>query len=382
MKLPDLRSADLAGKKVLLRLDLDVPFVRGVHDNPKFNVSILADPSRLEAALPTIKYLLDKKCKIVACGHLGRPRKQFSISPASPRLHGTSNFPRFAQASRDEPFPKENEEFSLQLIAKWFAYKLNSQEEETNIGEFMGWKIKEDFCLLENLRFHKGEEENSEEFAKKLAGLADVYVNDAFASSHRSHASIVGVCRLLPHLAGLHLQDEIKVLSEILSNPRRPMTVVIGGEKIETKLPLVEKMFGFADFLLVGGEIAGQKEALGLTGEKTELLVADLTQNGEDITDDSLNKFIEIINKSATVVWNGPLGVVRTGFSKTPTIKFARALSENPNVYSVVGGGDTVEVIVRFKLKDKFSFVSTGGGSMLEFLAGEKLPGLEALISR
>ena len=246
----------------------------------------------------------------------------------------------------------------------------------------MGWKIKEDFCLLENLRFHKGEEENSEEFAKKLAGLADVYVNDAFASSHRSHASIVGVCRLLPHLAGLHLQDEIKVLSEILSNPRRPMTVVIGGEKIETKLPLVEKMFGFADFLLVGGEIAGQKEALGLTGEKTELLVADLTQNGEDITDDSLNKFIEIINKSATVVWNGPLGVVRTGFSKTPTIKFARALSENPNVYSVVGGGDTVEVIVRFKLKDKFSFVSTGGGSMLEFLAGEKLPGLEALISR
>jgi len=138
-------------------------------------------------------------------------------------------------------------------------------------------------------------------------------------------------------------------------------------------------MFGFADSLLVGGEIAGQKEALSLTGGKTDLFVADLTDNGEDITDDSLNKFVEIINKSATVVWNGPLGVVRTGFLETPTIKFARTLSENPNVYSVVGGGDTVEVIVRLKLKDKFSFVSTGGGSMLEFLAGQSLPGLQAL---
>ena len=347
-ELRKIQDAEIRGKTVLLRADLDVPFANG----------IIADDSRLKASISTVEYLTNQNCKIITCGHLGRPSS----------ANG-----------------KQTTDYSLEPVAKWFLEKFGKESlEETKIDGFSGWQIKENLFLLENLRFFEGEEKNDEEFAEKLAALSEIYVNDAFASSHRAHASTSGVPKILPHFAGFHLQKEVETLSKVLENPKRPLTVVIGGAKIETKLPVVEKMHGFSDFVLVGGEIAEHtRELLKVAHEKTkrrsELLVADLTSDQKDITDESLNKFIEIIKKSETVIWNGPLGLILPGIYESPTTKFAKALSENSNIYSIVGGGDTVELITRVGLKDKFSFVSTGGGAMLEFLSGEALPGLSAL---
>ena len=343
INLPSLKEANIEGKTVLLRADLDVPI-----DNSK-----ISDSSRLEASIPTIEFLLNKKCKVLICGHLGRPT-----------------------GKDDKP--------SLLTVSEWFAEKFNSQAKQISVGGFDAWEISSNLTLLENLRFYPEEENNDPEFAKKLASLSEIYVNDAFASSHRDHASIVGIPKFLPHFAGLHLQKEVETLSKAMENPRRPLAAVIGGAKIETKLPLVSKMHEFADSVLVGGEIAEYiRELIKVdhekTGRKSHLSVAHLTPDQKDITEESLKRFIETINKSATVVWNGPLGVILPGNYENSSTKFARSLAENPNIYSIVGGGDTVELINRIGLKDKFSFVSTGGGAMLEFLSGQILPGLSAL---
>ncbi|KKR76826.1 MAG: Phosphoglycerate kinase [Candidatus Levybacteria bacterium GW2011_GWA2_40_8] len=349
IKFKGLEEANIGGKTVLLRADLDVP----IQD------SKISDHSRLEACVSTLEYLLNQNCKIIICGHLGRPDPELRI---------------------------KNNELSLEPIANWFAERFPGESlQETKLSGFPGWQIKENFFLLENLRFFEGEEKNDEEFAEKLAALSEVYVNDAFASSHRDHASIVGIPKFLPHFAGLHLQKEVETLSKAMENPRRPLTVVIGGAKIETKLPLVEKMHGFADYVLVGGEIAEHtrellKVAHEKTGRKSDLFIADLTPDQKDITEESLDKFVQTANKSSTVVWNGPLGEIVPGVFENSTSKFAKSLSDNTNnIYSIVGGGDTVEFITRVGLKDKFSFVSVGGGAMLEFLSGEVLPGLLAL---
>ncbi|MEK9178791.1 MAG: phosphoglycerate kinase, partial [Patescibacteria group bacterium] len=315
MILPCLENAKIEGKTVLLRVDLDVPIEK----------SKILDDSRLEASVPTIEYLLKQNCKVIVCGHLGRP---------------------------DSVFSNQDSAFSLKPVAKWFARKFDSQIKETALGGFDGWEISENLFLLENLRFFKEEEDPStssgQEFARKLADLAQIYVNDAFASSHRAHASIVGVSKLLPHFAGLHLQKEVETLSRVLENPRRPLTVVIGGAKIETKLPMVSKMHGFADYVLVGGEIAEHtRELLKVEHEKTErkseLLIADLTPDQKDINEESIQKFIDVINKSSTILWNGPLGLVEDCFD-LGTREVAQAIAKSSG-NTIVGGGDTVSFL-------------------------------------
>lgn len=341
-KLPDIKNVNLKGKRVFVRADLDVPL-------SEFRV--IEDETRLVAGMPTIQYLLEKGARVIVGGHLGRPRG----------------------------FDKN---LSLEPVAKWFSikYKVLSIKYK-KLEDFDGWEIGENLFLLENLRFYEGEEKNDPEFAQKLAKLADIYVNDAFAMCHRNHASIVGVPSLLSHYAGLRLQKEVEELSNILEKPKRPLVVIIGGQKIETKLPLIEKMEKFADFVLVGGKIAQEAKKVKANLNK-KVIVADSNQEGTDITEESLNQFLSVIKNAKTIVWNGPLG--RIGAQKVDsergTKELAKAIAQS-SAYKVIGGGDTTEFVKRIGLFDKFDFVSTGGGAMLTFLSGEKLPGLEALIN-
>lgn len=338
-----IQDAKVRGIRVLVRCDFDVPIANGR----------IEDDSRLASGLETIKFLIEEGATVIACGHIGRP-------------------------------VKEDSKLTTEPIAKWFTHKfLDTELESVKIDEFKGFKLNDNFYVLENLRFNKGEEENDEDFAKSLGALADIYVNEAFGVSHRSHASITGVAKLLPHFGGFHLRREIKVLSQILENPKRPLTFIIGGAKIETKLPLISKMHRLADFVLVGGELAEQTKILAqeqhkkITGQKAMLLVADLTSDKYDITLNSVENFREVIERSETIVWNGPMGFIEEGYTEA-TIELAKIIN-NSSAYRVIGGGDTIGFLNNKKLLDNFDFVSMGGGAMLEFLSGEKLPGLKVL---
>ena len=305
INLKKIQVADLEGKKILLRLDLDVPV-----ENGEIN-----DDSRLESSLETIDYLLQKAQEIIILGHLGRP------------------------AGKDE-------KYSLKIVADWFSKNFEWETKEIKIEDFDGFQVAEKIVLLENLRFFKEEEENNEDFAKKLASCADLYVNDAFAVSHRAHASVSSITQFLPSYAGLRLQKEVEELSKILNDPVRPLTIIIGGAKIETKLLLVEKMHHLADYVLVGGEIAEHTRELAkvahekLAGKKSILFVADLTSDKEDISEVSIQNFIQVINSSKTIVWNGPMGEFEKCFD-LGTREIAKAVA-NANVYTIVGGGETI----------------------------------------
>lgn len=287
MSLPLLDQADLKNKKIFVRGDIDVPL------DP-------FDDTRLKNIQPTIDYLLKQNCQIILCGHLGRPDGK--IVP----------------------------ELSTKIIADYFENK---------------------FRVLENLRFDPREETNDSEFARELADLADVYVNEAFAASEREHASIVGVPKFLPHYAGFRLAKEIEILSGVLENPKRPLLVIIGGAKLETKQPLINKMKNFADSVVIGGMLATQEKDF----------------------------IINSLPEAKTIVWNGVFGEVETG-NVEGTKKLIDLILAQTSAYKVVGGGDTVGFLGKLGLADKFDWVSTGGGSMLKFLSGEKLPGIEALL--
>lgn len=355
-----LSEEDIKNKKVFLRADLDVPLKK---ENGEIKI---ADSTRLKAWMPTLEFILKNQGNLTIGGHLGRPKKQFSLLDSKPSI---SNIEK---------------EFSLEPVAQWLKRKLELQNKLvlSQKNGFYGWELTGNIFFLENLRFYKEEEENNLEFAKKLAKGIDVYINDAFASCHRANASIAAMPTFLPHFAGLRLREEVKVLSSVLENPKRPLTVVIGGAKVETKLPLVSKMVDIADCILVGGEIASHATSILDTykeykGGKTSLLIADLVPSGKEITDQSIDKFLQKIYSSQTVVWNGPMGFFEGGFEKA-TLELANAIIK-ADAYSVIGGGDTLSFLKKHNLLDKFSFASTGGGAMLDFLAGQNMPGLEAL---
>ncbi len=343
--LRSVKTADVKNKTVLLRADLDVPMQ---------NLQI-GDDARLKAWFPTLNYLLEEGATIIIVGHLGRP---------------------------------EGKESSLSLlpVARWLQQKFKVERPKlktTKIDEFDGWEITDKIFLLENIRFYSEEEKNDSQFAKKLAQLAQVYINDAFASSHRAHSSIVGITKFLPSFAGLRLLEEVKVLSTVLENPKRPLGVIIGGAKIETKLPLVEKMHGFADYILVGGEIVeNDKVLLKIAHEKVHsnsiLLMADTLENKQEITLRSVENFLQVLKNAQTIVWNGPLGQIENEEYQKGTEILAEGIVKIP-AFTVVGGGDTIGFLKKKNLLKSFSFVSTGGGAMLEFLSGEHLPGLVVL---
>ncbi|MCL5439184.1 MAG: phosphoglycerate kinase [Patescibacteria group bacterium] len=370
--LPLIKNADVKGKTVLLRLDLDVPIVQLKIQNSKSEIKI-EDKERLESGLATIRYLTKHGAEIIIAGHLGRPEGK-------------------------------DENFSLRPVAKWFARKVGySQIHPRKFGIFNGWRLTERISILENLRFFKGEERDDKQFSKELASLADVYINDAFAVSHRTHASIVGVPAILPHFAGIHFAEEVEILGNVLKRPKRPLIVIIGGAKLETKLPLVEKMHRFADYVLIGGKIARETRVLLKVAhekiypqagrKRSVLLIADSNFNGTDISEKSVENFCQIVVLAKTIIWNGPMGIIKNSeFSprgeagriqnsedtEKGTRKLAKAITES-KAYSIVGGGDTLAYLKKIDLLNKFDFCSMGGGAMLSFLAGEKMPGIEVL---
>jgi phosphoglycerate kinase len=325
MKLPQLSDFNLQDKKVLVRCDLDVPLKDGV----------VEDDSRLRECLPTIKYLLEQGTSAILMGHLGRPES------------------------------KVVEELRMGPVAQKLLELLNSKlkTQSSKLEKFDGYQLDDNLFLLENLRFYPGEENNDPEFARQLASLGDFFINEAFATSHRAHASIVGVPQLLPHCAGLHFIEEVENLSKVIENPKRPLVFIIGGAKPETKLPFVEDFKKKADFVLVGGKLAGR---------------SDLTEDGLDINLEAIEKFKKIIKTAGTIVWNGPMGKYEDQGYERGTLEIAKAIIES-SAFKIVGGGDTIAALTKFGLLDKMDYISTGGGAMLEFLAKSTLPGIDAL---
>lgn len=328
MNLPTLSNLKLKGKRVLLRLDLDINIVEPENE-------------RLEAALPTIKYLLEHQIgQVIVLGHRGRPGGV------------------------------EDESLSLVPVGKIFNTLLEKELGSNNVAKL-------NIILLENLRFNPGEEANDPEYAKELSSRGDVYINDAFGASHRNSASIVGLPRLLPHAAGLHLIEEVENLTCVLESPKEPVVFVISGGKRD-KAIYIEKLLNHAEFVLVGGAVAhGVSSYCREKDGGMCIVAAHLTNAGRDITPDSVRNFVEIIAVAGTIVWNGPMGDIDSGFWETTEI-VADAIAASPG-YKVAGGGDTIRALHKLNLFDKIDFVSTGGGAMLEFLAYGDLPGLEAL---
>lgn len=365
-----------------------------------FNVPIGADGVvdgkedwRIKATLPTIKYLLKQGAKIILMTHLGRPNGKIvdnlRLGPVQDKL-------------------TELLDLSIVKTPDCIGDTVKDAVEEMRGGEIV---------LLENLRFHKEEEENDEKFARELACLGDVYINDAFSASHRAHASISAITKFLPSYAGLLLEKEVKILSGAVNNPKRPATVIIGGAKAETKIPVIEYLLDKFDHILVGGVVANvilkakgidtgksllnginleEVKKLNLGSEKLYIPVdvvicndqkktVTLTAVGKigdnrilDIATESANLYSEIISESKTIIWNGPVGVFENKNFAFGTKEIAKAIIESKG-YSIIGGGDTIAALSKFGFLDQVDYISTGGGAMLEFLSGKKLPGLEAL---
>lgn len=344
-----IREFDIKNKKLLIRCDFNVPLINGRVESD----------FRIKQAIPTLKYAQDNGAKLVLMSHLGENGK--SLAPV------------------------------WDIVKKYINPK--------------------DVVFLENLRLSRGEEENSDEFAKELASMGDIYINDAFGVCHRNHASVSAITKFLPSGAGLLLEKEIKVLSHVLENPSRPLVAIIGGAKISSKTKVINKFLKIADHILFGGKIANAILAAkgftlnGLTPEdKKEIENIDITSTkihlpvdavvskksmalGNvkkddvilDIGRETIIMFSEIIAEAETIVWAGPLGLFEQKPFDEGTKKIAKAICRNKKALKIAGGGDTAFAIEKINLQEKFDHLSTGGGAMLAFLGGEELPGLRAL---
>lgn len=390
----DLKDSDIFGKKVLVRVDFNVP----MDENKK-----ITDDTRIRAALPSIKYLSGKGGKVILTAHLGRPKGEVK------------------------------DDLRLDPVAKRLGELLKKEIKKLN--DCIGPEVEKavsamkdgDVILLENVRFHKQETKNDPEFAKKLASLAELYVNDAFGAAHRAHASTEGVAKLLPAVAGFLMAKEIEVLEGITSDPARPFVAILGGAKIAGKIDVMRNLLTKVDTLIVGGGMAytflkargvevGKslvdmekidiaKETLKMAIDKNvpfllpiDHITADKIDPkaeirevprmgidkefmGVDIGPDTRKKFGFAIEPAKTIFWNGPMGVFEIDeFAKgTKEIAMRVAVATKKGATSIIGGGDTVSAIERAGVADKMSFISTGGGASLEFLEGKELPGIAAL---
>jgi len=340
-----IKDFKVSGKRVLLRCDFDVPIANGV----------ILDDFRIKESLGTIKYLLENNAKVILMGHEGRPG---GIVVESLRLN----------------LVKEKLGEYLGMHVGKTSDCIGKEVEDT-----VSLMKPGEVLLLENLRFHKEEVENDPEFAKKLASLGDIYVNNAFANSHRNHASMTGLCKYLPSAGGLTLEKEIEMLGKIIHNPKKPLMAVIGGAKIETKAKFIEEFLELADFIIVSGLIKKEMQDKGMHFKDHGKIISPLTHFGSlDIDEASIAMFREKILTAKTIIWNGPFGKFEDEVHKKGTLEIAKAIIES-GAFSVVGGDETVEFLDRENLVSMFSYVSTGGGAMLAYLAGENLPGIEAL---
>ena len=382
-KLKVIKDISVCGKRVLIRVDFNIPFT-----NTKIDKSELW---KLEAVIPTLKYLIKKEARIILITHLGRSKE------------------KVVKELRLDPIAKKLEYLLKRKVRKIDCVIGKRAQEAVN-------KMRSgDILMLENVRFCPEEEKNSTKFAKELAKLGDVFINEAFAVSHRKHASITGVPKYLPAAAGMLFEKEIKELNKILHKPKRPLVIIIGGAKIITKIKIIKKSLERADKLLLGGALADTifaAKGLGLgkslvekgmfkivndldmDNSKLELPVDFVCQDLEisikginavkknesvfDIGPRTVGLFLESIKKAKTIVWNGPLGLIEKEPFDRGSEFIARAIAKS-RAYSIVGGGDTAAFIKKLKLEKKINYISTGGGAMLEYLANETLPGIEVL---
>ncbi len=326
-----ISEENFSGKTVIVRADFDVPLDSGQ----------VSDQTRLEKTLPTLKTLLERGNKLFIISHLGRPE------------------------GRDQ-------KFSLKLLQPLLSSALG---QEVVFQENLENKATGQVVLLENLRFWPEEEANDLDFAKKIAAFGEVFVFDCFSVAHRSHASVVGLPKLLPSYAGQEFSHEIAELSKIFQNPEHPLVAIIGGAKLETKLPAITNLAKIADKVLVGGKL--MFEVSGTTLPENVLVASDSIDE-KDIGPQSIESFGREIAGAKMIVWNGPMGVFEEQKYAVGTKKVAELVARS-SAYSLVGGGDTISALKEIGMLDKVSFVSVGGGAMLEFLEGKKLPALEAL---
>jgi phosphoglycerate kinase len=384
-----VRDIDVRGKRVLVRADLNVPIENGV----------ITDDTRVRESLPTIEYLLGQDARVIVCSHLGRPKgpdPALSLAPVAGRM--------------------------ANLLGRevLFAEDCVGPAAEAAV-EAMGHHV----LLLENLRFHPEEEKNDPEFARQLASLAEVFVNDAFGAAHRAHASTEGVTHYLPAVAGLLMEKEVRYLGALVANPPRPFAAVVGGAKVSSKLPAIQHLLPKVDLLLVGGGMANtflkaRGLEVGASLVEDDLLDAarDLMRTAEsrgvelhlpvdvvaasrfaadadttvvpvdgvprgylilDIGPETVRRYAEALRRAKAVVWNGPMGVFEMEPFAAGSFELARAIA-NLDAVTVVGGGETAAVVAAAGLQDRFTHVSTGGGASLEMLEGKTLPGVAALL--
>ncbi len=345
MEIKKIQDGEFAGKKVLVRADFNVGIVDGK----------IQERFKLEACKETVEFLASQAgTKIALASHLGRPDG------------------------------KENFDFSLtQLIGeleKVLERKIIFAENclGKDVLEALDGLNEGEVLLLENVRFHGGEESNDENFAKLLAENFDAYVNDAFSVCHRDQASVTGVTKFLPSYGGFWLQKEIENLDKVMKNPEFPATAIIGGAKIETKLPLIKLFESTYTNILVGGKIANEAIDQSLQFSPKVILPVDFAQDHLDIGEKTVQIFKEIIGQAKVIVWNGPLGKFEQPPFDGGTREILSAVVAS-DAYTLIGGGESVQVLEENNLMDKVSFVSTGGGAMLEYLSGNPMPGIEAL---
>lgn len=385
------KDVDVTGKKVFVRVDFNVP----LDESNK-----IIDDTRIKAALPTITYLMHHGAKIILCSHLGRPNgmfnPKFSLAPVAKRLQELLNHP-------------------VKLASDAIGESAIALTNEMKDG---------DIVMLENIRFYKEEEENDDEFAKKLASLADIYINDAFGAAHRAHASTAGIARHLPAVAGFLMSKEIVSLSKVLYAAEPPVVVILGGAKISDKIGVISKLIMKANVFLIGGAMANtfivaRGGNVGLSryeadkvdvakkileeaeklNVKVLLPVDSVVANefapdakaktvdayavpegfqGMDIGRKTTRMFVKEIKKAKTIIWNGPLGVYEFKRFQKGTKKIAKAVAKS-NAVSVVGGGDSAAAITELGYASRVTHLSTGGGATLKFLEGAILPGVEML---
>jgi phosphoglycerate kinase len=390
-----VEDIEVKGKRVLLRVDFNVPL--------NINTGAISDDSRIRASLPTIKYLVDHKAKVIICSHLGRPGGRvvdnLRMAPAAQRLSQLTGLP-------------------VSMVSDCIGQEVESKVSTLQEG---------DILVLENLRFHPEEEANDADFARKLARLADIYVNDAFSTAHRVHASIVGVAKYLPAVAGFLMNKELKVMEKLLHDPERPWACLIGGAKGSDKIELLQNMLRRVDMLLVGGGMAAtflkaqgyevghslvEDDKLDLAkkllqeakewkvpfllpidavvaeeikaGAPTRIVPITNIPSGSHIVDigpKSIVLFHNELRKCRTIMWNGPMGIYEIPQFAQGTRSIASFLS-TLNATTIIGGGSSAEVVQAMGLTDKMTHVSTGGGASLRFLEGAALPGVEVLLDK
>jgi len=388
-----VKDIEVNGKRVLMRVDFNVPVKDGV----------VTDDTRIQAALPTIMYLLDHNAKLILMSHRGRPKGK--VVP----------------------------EMNMDPVAKRLKKLLGKPV--TKLDECIGEKVKKkvismkpgDVILLENTRFNPGEKKNDPEFAKELASLGEIYVNDAFGTAHRSHASTLGVTKYIPVcVAGFLIEKELKELGKILTNPEKPFYAILGGAKVKDKIGVIDNLANICDGIIIGGGMAftflkakgyeiGKslldpdldrvRKIMDVLSEKKVLLalpddvvvtddpegagtskIVDIDNiptdmMGVDIGPKTIGKFSGLISKAKTIFWNGPMGIFEVNKFATGTRAIAQAVANMKGV-SVIGGGDSVAAVKESGLSDKMTHISTGGGASLEFMEGKSFPGIEALTDK